>query len=103
MPVTNDHHIYFARRMKEKRNEQRRQHNLPIQGEDQRHGHERRSDPETQPPPGQQTSQQQQQQWTGQYTEKNPFSELLYTCGDMMHSQGLRVDVMIIRLHPIKH
>jgi hypothetical protein len=101
MPVTNDHHIYFARRMKEKRNEQRRQHNLPIQGEDKRHCHERRSAPEAKPPPIQKTSQQ--QQWSGQFTEKTPFSELLYTCGEMMHSQGVLVDVMIIHIHPKKH
>jgi hypothetical protein len=106
MAAANDHHIYFTRRMNEKRSEQRRQQNLPIQGEDQRQGHERRSAPETQPPAvqqtsHQQTSHQQQQQWRSQYSEKNPFTELLSDCCRTVHSEGLRLDV-IVRIHPKK-
>jgi hypothetical protein len=77
----------------------RRQHQGEPPGEEQRQGSERRQpEPELQARP---SSPQHQQQWRGQYTERNPFTELLNTCCATVHNQGLRVDV-IVRIHPKK-
>jgi hypothetical protein len=96
--MSDSNYLYrlIAARVKLDRNgKDRRQKQQPIEGEEQRHGCERRK-PEPVP-----HFSQQQQLWNGQYTEKNPLSELINACCRSVNDHGLQVEV-IVRIHPKK-